>query len=81
MGYDKKEKRAAGGISSRQPFFMCIVLFFEKTGIYIRHHWFDPWNGLKEVKCSVEYNHNNNKIIDFSSEEIVLIKYWCGIMF
>ncbi|HCL19205.1 MAG: hypothetical protein ACLUN1_08870 [Odoribacter splanchnicus] len=53
----------------------------EKTGIYIRHHWFDPWNGLKEVKCSVEYNHNNNKIIDFSSEEIVLIKYWCGIMF
>ena len=53
----------------------------EKTGIYIRHHWFDPWNGLKEVKCSVEYNPNNNKIIDFSSEETVLIKYWCGIMF
>lgn len=53
----------------------------EKTGIYIRHHWFDPWNGLKEVKCSVEYNHNNNKIIDFSREETVLIKYHCGIMF
>ena len=51
------------------------------TDIHIRHCWFNSWNGLIQVECTVEYDKANNKIIDFHGKEVVLKKHECLVMF
>ena len=57
-----------------------VVLDGDKA--YISHYWFDYWNGLRQVKCLVGYDHDSHKVTNFFIKEYApVVSYRCGIVF